>query len=159
MQRAEAVAGEAARRVGRRAGLLVFSALVVSFTAVCAAQIVWQVWGAKPEQQLEDCRKELLGLIAALERASSAAAAERGERAAVRRFRAELEPEWSHVPGLDSACGSEPGGAHALREIERLRYAEEHAVRYESVEVARRRRKVSEIADQLQRGAPLGVED
>lgn len=97
-------------------------------------------------------------LIAALQRARQAAAAEEfGERASLDRFRRALLPEWRMRGELASICSSDPWAAEALPAIDRLRYAEEHAVRYESVDLAPSRRHVMAIEHTIishQRGGP-----
>jgi len=46
---------------------------------------------------------------------------------------------------LDSVCGQDPKARAALTEIDALRYAEEHAVRYEAVGLAPQRRRVQAL--------------
>jgi hypothetical protein len=46
---------------------------------------------------------------------------------------------------VGTACRADPEAARFLRELDMLRYAEEHAVRYEAVDVARRRRKMLDL--------------
>lgn len=134
-----------------------FVLLVVGFTAVCSAQILVQVFGKAPVHDVStNCRQGLLALIGAVRRARAAAAAETGgERAALARFRAALEPEWSDKPTLDVACRSDAEAQRALGEIELLRYAEEHAVRYEAVDLAPRRRRVRALEERLEHNQSL----
>jgi hypothetical protein len=145
-------AQERIRRRGRRAGIAVFVLVVAGFTAICSAQILIAVFGHPPASaKASTCNDGLLGLIQAVRRARSAAAAETGgERAALNRFRAELEPEWSARPTLDAACRADAAALQALGEIEQLRYAEEHAVRYEAVDLAPRRRRVRALEERLE---------
>jgi len=79
----------------------------------------------------------------------AAASAAGDERAALGRFRAALEPEWASRPSLDSACSSDDKTLAALAEIDALRYAEEHAVRYEAVGLAPQRRRVQALYETL----------
>ena len=139
------------RRRGRRAGIAVYSLLVGGFTVVCAAQIIGQVWGRpEPSVLAVTCREGTSSLIAAIRRSQKAAQAEtRGERAAVTRFRAELQPEWGRRAAVVERCRGDRPALRALREIDRLRYAEEHAVRYEAVELARRRRRIRAVEARL----------
>lgn len=124
---------------------------VGTFTAVCAAQIMVQVWGSGGSARTAvDCREGLSKLIDAVRRARQAAGAEAaGERASLNRFRAELQPEWTLRAALADRCRGDPEALDALRDVDRFRYAEEHAVRYESVDLARRRRKVAQIERRL----------
>jgi hypothetical protein len=142
---------EVAEARGRKAGTAVFGVAVGVFTAVCAAQIMTQVWGMAPDGSTAvDCRKGLGGLIRAIRRARQAAGAEpAGERAALARFRAELQPEWTYRVTLTRSCRDDPEALRALRTVDRLRYAEEHAARYESVDLARRRRQVVQVERRL----------
>jgi hypothetical protein len=141
MTRGQPSRAELARRRGRRVGVALFALVVGGATAVWSWQILWQIWGPPPPGPPVDCRAGLLDLLAAVGRARLAAAAETGgERAALARFRDALEPEWMQRPRLESSCASNPRMKKALGEIDRLRYAEEHAVRYEAVDLARGRR-------------------
>lgn len=136
---------EALCRRGRRAGLIAYAVVVGGFTVVCAAQIIYQVWGPRAGPRAPvDCRIGVERLVTAVRRARKAGEAETGgERAAVTRFRAALRPEWDGRAALGRACQGDRVALRALGDTDRLRYAEEHAVRYESVELARRRRVTS----------------
>jgi hypothetical protein len=129
-----------AERIGRRVGFVVFGALVVYFTGVSSAQIIRQVWFPEVGSVPANCRESVRSLLRAVERARSAAAAEDGETSALEKFRTSLNPEWRDHPGVERACQSDPEARAALVRVDRLRYAEEHAVRYEANELARRRR-------------------
>lgn len=142
-----------AERLGRRAGIVLFGLIVGGFTLVCTAQILHTLFFAPPKAQADGCRPAALDLIAAVRRARAAAGAEiRGERAAVLQFRASLEPEWSQREALDLACQGDPQALRALREIDRFRYAEEHAARYEAVDLAKRRRRMLALEAELSKG-------
>ncbi len=52
-------------------------------------------------------------------------------------------------PGLDERCTGDREATHALGDVDRLRYAEEHALRYEALDVAGLRRRVAAIERQL----------
>ena len=58
-------------------------------------------------------------------------------------------PDWSTRSALDEACRQSPELTRALGEIEELRYAEEHAVRHEASDLARRRQRVALLAREL----------
>jgi hypothetical protein len=143
---------ERTRRRGRRVGIAVFALLVSSFTFVCTAQIILQTWAPAAPRNDIDCRSGLVALIAAVRRARQAAADEtHGERAALERFRASLQPEWSRRPSLNELCRPDKQTSRALEELDRLVYAEEHAVRYEATDLARRRRRVKALEESLLR--------
>jgi hypothetical protein len=67
----------------------------------------------------------------------------------MQRFREALLPEWSARGGLGVRCQGDREATMALGEVDRLRYAEEHALRYEALDVAGRRRAVAAIAEKL----------
>jgi hypothetical protein len=141
---------EASRRLGRRIGLIVFGVLTSAFTLVCSAQIVKQVWFPELPAAEPACKPGIERLIGAVERARRAAAAENGdERAALARFRTMLSPEWQERASLEEACKDDADTRQALRDVVELRYAEEHAVRYEAVALARLRRRVQALDPSL----------
>jgi hypothetical protein len=133
-----------------------FALVVGGATAVWSAQILWQIWGPVPPQPAVECRPGLRALIDGVRRARSAAAAETGdERAALARFRSALEPEWTWRSALESSCAADAQARRALGEIDRLRYAEEHAVRYEAMDLARLRRRLQALELRLVRAGDL----
>ena len=135
-----------AERLGRRVGLAVFAVLVCGITLTWTVQIIQQTFYPTGSAGETACRPGAVALIGAVRRARLEADAEtRGERAAVTRFRAALAPEWDGRDALGITCRGDSVGEHALREIDRLRYAEEHATRYEAVDLARRRRDVATL--------------
>jgi hypothetical protein len=138
------------RRNGRRAGIVVFSLIVVAATATWTTEILLAVFKPKVLAVATECRTGTRQLLLAVRRARMAAASETGdERAALARFRASLEPEWSTRTGLDAVCRADPKAQAALTEIDALRYAEEHAVRYEAVGLAPQRRRVQALYETL----------
>jgi len=146
-------------RLGRRIGIAVFALIIGGATAIWSIQILYAVFAPPVLAVAKDCRSGSRGLLSAVRRASLAAAAESGdERAALARFRAALEPEWSRRASLDSLCSTDPKARAALAEIDALRYAEEHAVRYEAVGLAPQRRRVQALyqfeSDGPERPAP-----
>ena len=137
---------EASRRLGRRIGLALFAALLSAFTLASSLQIILQVWFPTSAERVESCRSGIRSLVTAVERARKAAAAENGdERAALARFRAKLAPEWQRLPAVERACEADGQARSALRDVVELRFAEEHAVRYEAVALARLRRRVKAL--------------
>jgi hypothetical protein len=93
------------------------------------------------------CREGLLELHRAVDRARLAAAGTDGENEALARFRSALMPEWGYRDGVAAQCQGKKTEEGALDAIERLRYAEEHAVRREAGELAPLRRRVQVIVD------------
>ncbi|HEY4106785.1 MAG TPA: hypothetical protein VGM44_22950 [Polyangiaceae bacterium] len=131
-------------------GIAVFGVIMVTFTTVLTLQILRAVFSPQVQAVATECRPGLRGLIVAVRRARLAAAAVSGdERAALGRFRSALEPEWDSRVSLDSACAKDDKAHSALAEIDALRYAEEHAVRYEAVGLAPQRRKVQALSATL----------
>ena len=139
------------RAVGRRVAVLVYYGIVAAIGAAAAIQLTQQVFFVPaPTPPYASCHDGLHALFGAVARAREAAAgAGGGEDAALARFRRALEPEWTYRDGVASQCMSSAGSgdAAALDAIERLRYAEEHAVRREAGELAPLRRKVQAIVD------------
>jgi hypothetical protein len=97
-----------------------------------------------------------LGLDLAIRRARVAAAEEiHGERPALERFRSALGPEWRSREATARACQGDPAAIAALSDLDALRYAEEHAVRYEAVALAKQRRRSDAIRRELAAPAPV----
>ncbi len=146
------------RKRGRLLASLVFWALTAAVALASAVQVTRQVLfnpcagglscsGAPAEPSFKGCRDGLLALHAAVERARLAAAGTDGEDAALARFRTALTPEWGYRDDVAEACRGKAEDEGALDAIERLRYAEEHAVRREAGELAPLRRRVEAIVD------------
>lgn len=148
---------KALRLRGRRVGIVLFSLLVTAFTAVCSVQLLWQVYSPSIVPSGLACPTALRGLVAAIDRARVAAAKETGgERAAVQRFRVALQPDWTSRAALDRECGADQKMREGLKLVDWLRYAEEHAVRYEALDVAQLRRKTLKLMAELQSGPGTG---
>jgi len=108
------------------------------------------IFYAEPGPRAESCRAGLVGLLQGLEQAREAArAAGAGERQSLERFRGALGPAWQGRAELDALCGRLPKGEGRLREIDALRYAEEHAVRYEATALAHQRQRARELEREL----------
>ena len=146
------------RKRGRFIASLVFWALTVAVALASAVQVTRQVLfnpcagglscsGAPAGPSFKTCPDGLLALHAAVERARLAAAGTDGEDAALARFRTALTPEWGYRDDVAGACRGKAADEGALDAIERLRYAEEHAVRREAGELAPLRRRVEAIVD------------
>ncbi|HEX4474807.1 MAG TPA: hypothetical protein VH142_07005 [Polyangiaceae bacterium] len=139
----------AVRRGGRTIGTIVFAVLVAGFTVICSTEVILQAW-TPSTAVATDCRDGIEGLIAAVRRAREAAAMENGgERDALARFRSALAPEWSARSSIGDRCKDDPAASQGLDDVDRLRFAEEHALRYEALDVARRRRDVEALEKRL----------
>ncbi len=137
------------RARGRRIALVVYYALVVAVCLAGAVQITYQVlFEPEPKAPYATCHEGLRALFSAVTRAREAAAGSGGdEDTALSRFRTALQPEWTYRDGVAFRCRASARDAGTLDAIERLRYAEEHAVRREAGELAPLRRSVQAIVD------------
>ncbi len=139
------------RRIGRRVGIVVFALFVSVPTLVWTFQIMEELFFRPTGPAPANCEVGLLGLLRAVDRARAAARKENaGERHSLERFRAALDPEWSSRPALDGLCRGAPEDARRLREVDALRYAEEHAVRYEATALAGQRQRARELEHELE---------
>jgi len=143
-------AGEVeARRRGRRRVMTAYYAIVAGFILLAAGNVTYQVWAPVFRSYPElDCRKGLSALAQAIDRARQAASSfsEAGEDAALGQFRSALSPEWDQHRAIAQACGKDRELATLLDVVERLRYAEERAVRREVSDLAPLRRRVGQIS-------------
>jgi hypothetical protein len=150
-----------ARQLGRTIGIAVFSLLVATFTVVCSVQICLQVWAPEVTPFTDgpsaggslstDCSAGTLRLAEAIEAARVASADEAEEQAALALFRGALAPEWTHRGAIDRACAGDANAIQRLRAVDRLRYAEEHAVRYGAIDLAKRRQEVKRLIPLLRK--------
>lgn len=140
------------RRRTRRIATIVFLSIVVAYVGTAAGQIAQQIlFPTLVPSPYESCAEGKLALEEAIARARHEAEAEDVDAdVALHRFRGALLPEWSYVTGIRQTCEqSPPSGSDAKAELrsldalERLRYAEEHAVRREAASLAALRRQVS----------------
>lgn len=133
------------RLLGRRAGIAIFTAIFAGATLLWTIQILTTVWGSAPPSA-DGCNAGTAKLEKAVERARRAYALQAGdedERAALSRYRTALEPEWTERKAVEAACEHDETGKKRLKDVVALRYAEEHAVRYESLGLAPLRRRLS----------------
>jgi hypothetical protein len=132
------------RLLGRRAGVAIFTLIFAGATLLWTIQILTEVWGSAPPSPA-GCAVGTARLQQAVERARLAYIGEAGdddERAALARYRGALEPEWDERKAIEAACLSDEAGRKRLKDVIALRYAEEHAVRYESLGLAPLRRRL-----------------
>lgn len=133
------------RQAGRTAGIVVFAAVVSAFTVVCSVQICIQVWAPKIVPSPVDCAAGTLLLVDSIEAARVAASEMVGEQAALSAFRNTVAPAWTYRAALGLECKRDAKAFERLRAVDRLRYAEEHAVRYEAADLAARRHEVERL--------------
>lgn len=130
--------------MGRRIGIGIFSGIFAGATALWTFQILTTVWGGAPPSP-EGCARGTEILEQAVQHARTVYAQSSGsedERAALSRYRSALEPQWSQRKAVEAACREDEAGRKRLKDVVALRYAEEHAVRYESLGLAPLRRRL-----------------
>lgn len=140
-----------ARQLGRTIGIAVFSLIVATFTVVCSVQICLQVWAPEVFPSSLDCSAGTLRLVEAIEAARVASADQAEEQPALARFRGALSPVWMQRPAIDRACAGDTVALQRLKAVDRLRYAEEHAVRYGAIDLAKRRQEVKRLIPLLRK--------
>lgn len=141
---------ERLRRLGRNAGIATYGVIVSTLIALWSAQICLQVWWptirpANSEGSPPTCEAGTRFLVAAIEQSTSLASRQTTEADALRVFRQGLSEAWALRPSLAQACRGDKTGLHLLREVDRLRYSEEHAVRYRATDLTKRRRDVARL--------------
>jgi len=116
---------------------------------VWSIQIMYAVWAPPPGTAPETCREGLRSLLEAVVRARAPEELERrSERATMERFRASLLPEWGFRGALTGLCRTAEETA-MLKTIDGLRYAEEHAVRYEATALLAQRAAARALSTKL----------
>jgi hypothetical protein len=136
------------RRRIRRGVLSAYCVIVATFIALAVGNVAVQVWapGFSSYARVE-CRSGLLALVHGIDRARAAAVGESDdETTALARFRGALSPEWDQHHAVAASCHGDPTWASALDVVERLRYAEERAVRRDVTELSPLRRRVLDLA-------------
>ena len=140
------------KKLGKRIGVVIFAVFVSVPTAVWTVQIMRAVWSPPPGPAPKSCPAGVAGLLDALDRAKAAVRqASEGERESLQQFRASLLPEWESRGAVGAVCRGKRENEVLLREIDGLRYAEEHAIRYEASALAGQRLKVRELTRDLRR--------
>ena len=142
--------GAPARRRGRIFALVVAYGLLAVFIVLASSDITRQLFGRPVAASTTPCATSLRLMVAALDNARDAAAvaSERGEDAALEVFRGALGAPWRDTDGVERTCAGDARLRGGLDAIERLRYAEEHAVRREAAELAPLRRRVRALVEQ-----------
>lgn len=139
---------QAVERRGRSVGGFVFMVLVVVPTAIWASQVIRQAF-ATPDAAGINCEAGLSELLKGLDQARASARPAADEDEAIEAFRANLGPTWTISRQVRAACKSVPARLVQYGRIERLRYAEEHAVRYETRGLSADRHAVEGIRREL----------
>jgi hypothetical protein len=148
----------AVQRTGRRFGIASFAAIMSTFVVVCSAQILYQGFRAPDARVNMDCRGAVRQLIRDIRRARAAAELEvLGERAAMSKFRSAMTLSPTALRALENQCQHDLGAAEALRAVDEWRWAEENAVRYESVDLAPSRRRIRAIESNLGLSSPIAA--
>lgn len=143
------VKGEEASGVSKKAGRRIATGLLLAFLAAfvigSTTQIALQLFFRSEPQPFPyaSCRDGLVHLHGAVTRASRAASGDTDTSLALSHFRAALAPDWDHVDGVRKACAGREQDAGSLDALERLRYAEEHAVRREAGSLEALRKQVA----------------
>ncbi len=149
---------QAAQKFGRRIGIAVFATIVASFVVVCSAQILYQGFRSPRGEVSSDCRQGIYQLISEIRKARAAAAEEvLGERVAMEKFRSKVSLDRLMRKSLQRQCQADSWSRDALQAVNEWRWAEENAVRYESVDLAPSRRKIQAIELQLGPNTPKAV--
>lgn len=147
---AEKSPAELGAQRGRRVALGIFYSLVVLLTLGLAGQISVMVLSPPKvaEQPGLDCKSGLSTLVAAISSARQAAeSTPASPEIAVQRYREHLEPTWQSHRVVALACEKDgsPQSRELLDAVERLRYAEESAVRRDARDLAILRQKVAPL--------------
>jgi hypothetical protein len=138
-----------AQSAGRRFGIGIFAVVVSTFVVVCSVQILYQGFHDRTVTAAGECRTVVAKLAFSVRIAREHAGNVADERIALHRFREALGPEWQARSQLDRLCQSDPWAREAISAIDEWRWAEETAIRYESVDLAPSRRRVQAIEDRL----------
>ena len=125
-----------------------FGLLIAVPTAVWATQVIMQAFDA-PEADGLDCKAGLVALLEGLDQARASAHPAANEDEALSAFRQNLGPEWTTARRVRTACTKDPARLAQFGKIERLRYAEEHAVRYQTRGLSADRNAVDKIRHEL----------
>jgi hypothetical protein len=127
----------------------VFGLAVAIPTLVWASQVIFQAFEAPAADGLE-CKAGLAALLEGLDQARASAHPAANEDDALSAFRENLGPQWTTARRVRTACKADPEGLSRFGKLERLRYAEEHAVRYQTRGLSADRNAVDKIRKDLQ---------
>ncbi len=140
---AEASSARSSRRA-RQIGAVVFLSFVVVWVIAASTQITLQIFWPEPTKNgpALTCAETLVKLHQAVLGGRAAAEADVDAAAALGHYRAQVDPVWAEHAGVKDLCVS-PADRRSLDALERLRYAEEHAVRREATSLAALRKQVA----------------
>ena len=123
-----------------------FGAILATFVVVCSVQILYQGFHTPRSTMSTDCRGALRQHIHDIRQARAAAEVEvLGERAAMAKFRSAMTLSPAALHSIENQCRYDSWARSALQAVDEWRWAEENAVRYESVDLAPSRRKIQTI--------------
>ncbi|MFO0618761.1 MAG: hypothetical protein U0414_39585 [Polyangiaceae bacterium] len=133
-------------RTGRRVAIFLLFAFLAAFVGGVTLQLTLQVF-FKPipdAKAFPTCRVGTKALYAAVERAVTEAQGEPDVPKALALFRSALAPDWDHIELVRKLCAAPEAATDraSLDAVERLRYAEEHAVRREAASLEHLRKQV-----------------
>jgi hypothetical protein len=160
------VPGDEPKRVNSgRSGKLLATAIyglgIAGVTVVLSVQVIQQAFWPEAMQTDLSCPAGVRHLVHAVQRARQSAAGqesvalgrkEQSERRTLQRFRDQLSSTWPILPTLRSRCASDPVATRALILVERLRYAEEQALRHYSTTSGPLRSELNALTGQLSGG-------
>ncbi len=139
-----------AHRTGRRIGIAAFAVIMATFVVVCSTQILYQGFHVSKGELGSNCHLSLRQLITDIRQARAAAEVEvLGERAAMAKFRSAMALSRVNAHSIEAECRSDSWATGALQAVIEWRWAEENAVRYESVDLAPSRRQIQAIESKL----------
>lgn len=128
--------------------IVLFYGMVGAFCVGATVQITKQVFFlGDGEMPYATCEEGLRALVQGVFRAREAASGMEGEEESLGTFRGALRPEWDHHDAVARRCQQNASQQGALDAIERLRYAEEHAVRRGAGDLAPLRRRVQNLLE------------
>jgi hypothetical protein len=140
-----------ARRLGRRAGQVVYYVVVGAFAFTSTWQTTRQVFfpdtpaaGTGPTT-CEDGVRSLQTGIEAATRAANRPKGDEDEEAALLRFRSAISSTWAHREAIGELC-QDNDHQRLLDALDRLRYSEEHGVRKQATELSALRLEVAKLA-------------
>jgi hypothetical protein len=131
-----------------------FLSFVSSWVLYASGQITKQIfWPAPVPATVKTCEEGLASLHNAIEKGRASAELENDPAKGLLRFRAEVDPVWVELPPIQGLCQA-AADRRSLDALERLRYAEEHAVRREASSLAALRKQVaSDVAARTTQGS------
>ncbi len=136
-------------RRAKRIVTIVFLTFVVGWVGFAAAQIIRDVLFAEPgSPPRPTCGAGLRYLSGALDQGRAAALKEEDPDRGLGAFRAAVEPAWRDLEGVRATCRTGPE-LRGLDAVERLRYAEEQAVRREAASLSLTRQQADAAIQEL----------